>query len=92
VFVSVPSVELHEETREDMIWSGVKTEQIKQQMQVAEDYGRPQTLILEQICHHPRTSYNNIPINNDKCMFMVRIGVDSGAHLYHIRFGTHFIS
>jgi len=47
VFVSVPSVELHEETREDMIWSGVKTEQIKQQVQVAEDYGRPQTLILD---------------------------------------------
>jgi len=54
VFVSVPSVELHEETREDMIWSGVKTEQIKQQMQVAEDYGRPQTLILEQRAAQPQ--------------------------------------
>ncbi|XP_039535978.1 protein 4.1b isoform X11 [Pimephales promelas] len=51
---SVPSVELHEETREDMIWSGVKTEQIKQQMQVAEDYGRPQTLILEQRAAQPQ--------------------------------------
>jgi len=54
VFVSVPSVELHEETREDMIWSGVKTEQIKQQVQVAEDYGRPQTLILEQRAAQPQ--------------------------------------
>ncbi|XP_077069315.1 protein 4.1b isoform X4 [Siphateles boraxobius] len=51
---SVPSVELYEETREDVIRSVVKTGQIKQQEQVAEDYGRPQTLILEQRAAQPQ--------------------------------------
>ncbi|XP_056123637.1 protein 4.1b [Rhinichthys klamathensis goyatoka] len=51
---SVASVELYEETREDVIRSGVKTEQVKQQEQVAEDYGRPQTLILEQRAAQPQ--------------------------------------
>ncbi|XDV40309.1 hypothetical protein PO909_009415 [Leuciscus waleckii] len=51
---SVPSVELYDETREDVIRSGVKTEQIKQQERVGEDYGRPQILILEQRAAQPQ--------------------------------------
>ncbi|XP_051720214.1 protein 4.1b isoform X3 [Ctenopharyngodon idella] len=51
---SVPSVELYEETREDVIRSIVRTEQIKQQEQVTVDYGRPQTLILEQRTEQPQ--------------------------------------
>ncbi|XP_067264543.1 protein 4.1b isoform X2 [Chanodichthys erythropterus] len=51
---SVPSVELYEETREDVIRSIVRTEQIKPQEQVAVDYGRPQTLILEQRTEQPQ--------------------------------------
>ncbi|ROL47777.1 Protein 4.1 [Anabarilius grahami] len=51
---SVPSVELYEETREDVIRSIVRTEQIKQQEQVIVDYGRPQTLILEQRTAQPQ--------------------------------------
>ncbi|XP_048008166.1 protein 4.1b isoform X1 [Megalobrama amblycephala] len=51
---SVPSVELYEETREDVIQSIVRTEQIKPQEQVTVDYGRPQTLILEQRTEQPQ--------------------------------------
>ncbi|XP_016365535.1 trichohyalin-like [Sinocyclocheilus rhinocerous] len=51
---SVPSVELYEETREEVIQGRVRTEQIKQQEQVTMDYGRPQTVILEQKTTQPQ--------------------------------------
>ncbi|XP_042596991.1 protein 4.1b [Cyprinus carpio] len=51
---SVPSVELYEETREEVIQGRVRTEQIKQQKQVTVDYGRPQTVILEQKTTQPQ--------------------------------------
>ncbi|KAF4103169.1 hypothetical protein G5714_016052 [Onychostoma macrolepis] len=51
---SVPSVELYEETREDVIQGRVRTEQIKQQEQVTVDYGRPPTAILEQKATQPQ--------------------------------------
>uniref|UniRef100_A0A671MUI0 SAB domain-containing protein n=2 Tax=Sinocyclocheilus anshuiensis TaxID=1608454 RepID=A0A671MUI0_9TELE len=51
---SVPSVELYEETREEVIQGRVRTEQIKQQEQVTVDYGRPQTVILEQKTTQPQ--------------------------------------
>ncbi len=54
MFVSVPSVELYEETREEVIQGRVRTEQIKQQEQVTVDYGRPQTFILEQKATQPQ--------------------------------------
>ncbi|XP_016387658.1 trichohyalin-like [Sinocyclocheilus rhinocerous] len=49
---SVPSVEMYEETREEEIQGRVRIEQIKQQEQV--DYGRPQTVILEQKSTQPQ--------------------------------------
>lgn len=54
MFVSVPSIELYEETREEVIQGRVRTEQIKQQKQVTVDYGRPQTVILEQKTTQPQ--------------------------------------
>uniref|UniRef100_A0A8C1XDQ9 Protein 4.1 n=1 Tax=Cyprinus carpio TaxID=7962 RepID=A0A8C1XDQ9_CYPCA len=51
---SVPSIELYEETREEVIQGRVRTEQIKQQKQVTVDYGRPQTVILEQKTTQPQ--------------------------------------
>ncbi|XP_026140697.1 protein 4.1b isoform X1 [Carassius auratus] len=51
---SVPSVELYEETREEVIQGRVRAEQINQQEQVTVDYGRPQTVILEQKTTQPQ--------------------------------------
>ncbi|XP_073703127.1 protein 4.1b [Garra rufa] len=51
---SVPSVELYEETREDVIQGRVRTVQITQQEQVTEDYGKSQTVILEQRTTQPQ--------------------------------------
>ncbi|KAK2903006.1 hypothetical protein Q8A67_007719 [Cirrhinus molitorella] len=51
---SVPSVELYEETREEVIQGRVRTVKITQQEQVTVDYGTSQTVILEQRTTQPQ--------------------------------------
>ncbi|XP_016139000.1 protein 4.1b [Sinocyclocheilus grahami] len=55
---SVSSVEMYEETREEVIQARVRIEQIKQQEQV--DYGRPQTVILEQKSTQPQRDVEDV--------------------------------
>lgn len=74
----MPSVELYEETREDVIRSIVRTEQIKQQEQVTVDYGRPQTLILEQRTEQPQRD-----VKDDWFIIFDISPKGSGTH-YHV--------
>lgn len=74
----MPSVELYEETREDVIQSIVRTEQIKPQEQVTVDYGRPQTLILEQRTEQPQRD-----VEDDWFIIFDVFPKGSGTH-YHV--------